>query len=305
MFRNRRLLVVVLCVALLCCVGKAQLAEVIMTPEEAQVAALEAYYDFNAEIQVPRSLQGNRVLFGLVKRFHKARAAKKHTTGEPLLIQELRPNDDFFESQELHNMCLKSHRHVGFQSELYILFIDDNTRTRPESFIEEGMIACKNSLKGNDVYVVPIYDLDGNYILTASFDVNLNSLNLDYKSSNYIHVDVVEQRRVGILSSTEAQELVGLSSSAHLVSFNIPTYFQNDDDYLEGRVSVWLIENFAVHPTTREVFQVLSLDGKPVNLIAGDVEPYLELKNSLDMLGQDLHPEMLYPVKLQPVEISR
>ncbi len=281
------------CLVLLFSFAIAQLSDVQMTPEEARVAALESHYEWDAWHNTPKVIRDS-IFYGFAERMHKARANGKYTTGEPLLRRTLRPDDSFFESDEIREMCLQSKHYVamGEYGDYSQAQYEANgvTYSGPEAYVEQGIHHCIHSLKGSDEYAVPILDLDGQIVTTAFVDV-LSGLG--------------GGGGMDIISATEAQQLVGSSTTPQYVSFNMPTEFEShNEDWLEGGFSFWLVDDYAVEPRAAVVFQVLDLQDQPVHLLSGEVEPIVVLRNFVGMRGEDVIPKLIYPVRLKLVEVA-
>lgn len=295
--------ITLVCLALLFSFAIAQLPDVQMTPEEAQVAALESHYEWDAWHNTPKVIRDS-IFYGVAERMHKARAKGKYTTGEPLLRRTLRPDNSFFESDEIREMCLQSKHFVAMQeySDYSQARYEANgvTYSGPEAYVEQGINHCLDSLKGRDEYVVPILDLDGQIVTTSFVDV-LSGLG--------------GGGGIDVISATEAQQLVGSSTIPQYFTVNIPTNFppyNNDwvdidtnepnENWVEGGFNFWLVDDYAVDPTGNIVFQTVNLQGESVSLLNGEVEPLVMLKNITGMYGEDVMPKLIYPVRLKPIE---
>ena len=243
----------------------------ILTPAQAQEVALRVH----AQYRSPEFLE----LFGLdrfAEAVHLRRVKRSHYAGEPLLTYELKPSETLLHSEEVEAMCLKSKHLMG---------VGDERRE------EEGLRRCRDMLRGNDEYEIPIFHRENGYVHTAFVDVDTPP----DSSSGAIG-------RGGGISASEARALAGTTSEPKLYSFDVPTDFKPyDDDWLEGGVSYWLTDRLAIHPTTGEVFRVVDLSRDPVDLLAGEVAPYAEQRNWLGMYGEDVMPKVLFPVRFEPV----
>lgn len=243
-----------------------------LTPSQAQDIALRTH----AQLYRPPEFLEWFGLDRLARAVHLRGVERSHYAGEPLLTYELKPSEALLQSEEVRALCLESKHIMGVGEE------------RREA---EGLRRCRATLRGNDEYAVPIFHKEEGYVHTVFIDVETSP---NSSSSAIGHADRI--------SASEARELARTTSEPKLYGFDVPTHFEPyDDDWLEGGVNYWLVDGLAVHPTTKEVFQVLDLSGNPVDLLAGEVTPYVEQRNWTGMYGEDVRPKVIFPVRFEPV----
>lgn len=286
-------IILIACLGLFFSFGVAQFADVQMTPEEARIAALQSHYEWDAWHNTPKSIRDSN-FYGIAEWWHKARAKGKYTTGEPLLMRTLRPEESFFETDEIREMCLQSKHYVAMQE------YSDYSRaqyeakgvsyTGPEAYIEQGIDFCRSDLKGRDEYAVPILDMNRQVIHTAFVDVASG---------------LGGGGAIDMISAPEVQQLVGSSVTPQYVSFSIPAESPND---LKGHenfsFSFWLVDEYAVDPKGDAIFQVVDLQDQPVHLLRGEVQPIVTLVDFVGMRGEDVKPKLIYPVRLELIRIN-
>lgn len=243
-----------------------------LTPEQARAEALEVI----AWYERPFTFLNKVGLDSMGRTLNRRHAKQTYRTGEPFLTYELKPSEALLYSNEVEALCLESKHLMGVGE------AKDNAT---------GLERCRNTLRGKDYYEVPILNRRNEYVFSVSVAA--------YSEPGSGSGGVGEADRV---SAVEAQKLAGTRSEPKLYSFNVPTDFEPySDDYLEGHVRYWLTDGLAVDPNSGEVFEVQTLEGESVDLLQGEVEPYVEQRNWLGQYGEDVMPLLLFPVKLEPL----
>lgn len=240
----------------------------LMSPETAQQQALELY---KQSYRAPEWL--SRLGLSKLAEHHYAKKVDTYSAGDPQLIRALKPSAALLNSDRVKELCLNSDYFNTYALE------------------GEELTTCLAELRGEDAYEVPLYDANGEYIDTVSFAAQQTE---DGSSSWGII-------RNNAISAERAKSLLAVDE-VNLYSLNLFVDAPPEpDDWIGGTIFLWLAGTQAVNYHTGESYLVTDLNGKPVNLLANEVEPYVVEKSFVGRTGNEMRPKLVFPIKLEPL----